>query len=197
MHLAQALHLWSWMVPVGLPRRTCDEDRTGATGGKSLQVPRSVAMMKINTILHPTDFSEYSRYAWDMACALARDHGARLLVVHVRNVPVAVYGEFGTVPPETFDPEELKKELASIAPTDSSLTVERRLAEGDPAREIVRIARENKCDLIVMGTHGRTGLGRLLMGSTAEQVMRKAPCPVLTVKTPIAITAETPEAVGV
>src|SRR5207247_9050465 len=59
------------------------------------------------------------------------------------------------------------------------------LLEGDAAKEIVELARDSQCDLIVMGTHGRTGLGRLLMGSVAEQVMRRAPCPVLTIKAPI------------
>ncbi len=56
--------------------------------------------------------------------------------------------------------------------------------DGDPAREILRVAAENECDLIVMGTHGRTGLERVLMGSVAEAVSRKAPCPVLTAKPP-------------
>jgi nucleotide-binding universal stress UspA family protein len=59
------------------------------------------------------------------------------------------------------------------------------LQEGDPATEILRIAQECKCDLIVMGTHGRTGVARLLMGSVAEHVVRKAECPVLVVKTPL------------
>jgi K+-sensing histidine kinase KdpD len=61
------------------------------------------------------------------------------------------------------------------------------LLVGDPVREICRLARENRTGLIVMGTHGRTGVNRLLMGSLAEQVMRKAPWPVLTVKTPLRI----------
>jgi nucleotide-binding universal stress UspA family protein len=64
------------------------------------------------------------------------------------------------------------------------VTVEHHLKEGDPATEILRLAEERKVDVIVMGTHGRTGLGRLLMGSVAEQIVRKAPCPVLTVRLP-------------
>jgi nucleotide-binding universal stress UspA family protein len=76
-----------------------------------------------------------------------------------------------------------------VQPSDPAVKIEHRLAEGDPAREILRVARETGCDLIVMGTHGWTGLGRLLMGSVAEQVVRKATCPVLTVKTPIPDTA--------
>jgi nucleotide-binding universal stress UspA family protein len=62
--------------------------------------------------------------------------------------------------------------------------LEHRLVEGDAATVILQVATEIKCDLIVMGTHGRTGLSRLLMGSVAEQVVRNASCPVLTVKTP-------------
>jgi universal stress protein A len=141
--------------------------------------------MIIRTILHPTDFSRYSENAWRVACSLARDYGANLLVLHVREIPVAVYGEFGTVPADTFDAGALRDELAKLEPTVSGVTVERRLTEGTPAAEIVRVAGENNCDLIVLGTHGRTGLGRLLMGSVAEQVVRRATCPVLTVKTPM------------
>jgi nucleotide-binding universal stress UspA family protein len=63
--------------------------------------------------------------------------------------------------------------------------VERHVRDGDPSEEILAVARETRSDLIVMGTHGRTGVGRLLMGSVAEQVMRRATCPVLTVKTPV------------
>jgi nucleotide-binding universal stress UspA family protein len=67
---------------------------------------------------------------------------------------------------------------------DPETTVTSRLEEGIPAEEIVRVAREVEADLIVMGTHGRSGLGRLLLGSVAEQVMRHATCPVLTLKAP-------------
>ena len=63
------------------------------------------------------------------------------------------------------------------------------MKEGDPATEILQFAQQIKCDLIVMGTHGRTGLGRLFLGSVAEQVLRKAPCAVLTVKTPVAASS--------
>jgi nucleotide-binding universal stress UspA family protein len=75
--------------------------------------------------------------------------------------------------------------------------VEHWIFQGDPATEILAAAEKIKCDLIVMGTHGRTGLGRLLMGSVAEQVVRKAPCPVLTVKTPLPAARSSNEAVAV
>jgi nucleotide-binding universal stress UspA family protein len=143
-------------------------------------------MLKIGTILHPTDFSQYSDYAWHMACALARDYGARLVLLHVKPLPAVIYGEFGTLPPEPYDQVHvLEEKLAQLQPTDPGITVERRLVEGEAASEIIRMAEEEGCDLIVMGNHGRTGISRLLMGSVAEQVVRKAPCPVLTVKSPI------------
>jgi nucleotide-binding universal stress UspA family protein len=141
-------------------------------------------MLALRTILHPTDFSDYSAYAFRLACALARDYGARIVVLHVATPPVVVYGE-GVLPPEPEGyKERLREQLHQVVSQDPKVPVEHRLVEGDAATEILRLAGETKCDLIVMGTHGRTGLGRLLMGSVAEQVVRKAPCPVLTVKTP-------------
>ena len=78
----------------------------------------------------------------------------------------------------------LKGLLKLISAREAGMTVERRLAEGDPAMEIPEAARQIGGDLIVLGTHGRSGLRRLLMGSVSEEVVREAPCPVLTVKTP-------------
>jgi nucleotide-binding universal stress UspA family protein len=78
--------------------------------------------------------------------------------------------------------------LRHVYAADSPAGVEYRVQHGDPAVEILGVAREASCDLIVMGTHGRTGLGRLLMGSVAEQVVRKAACPVLTIKVPLLST---------
>jgi len=141
-------------------------------------------MLPIRTILHPTDFSDRSAYALHLACALARDHGARLVVLHTVMTPTVVYVE-GVIPPEPdVYYREAKEQLANLEVPDPRLTVERRFEEGDPATEIVRVAGEIQASLIVMGTHGRTGVSRLLMGSVAEQVMRQAPCPVLTLKTP-------------
>jgi nucleotide-binding universal stress UspA family protein len=142
--------------------------------------------MKIATILHPTDFSRNSESAFHMACALARDYGARLVLLHVKPLPTVAYGEFGALPPEATDHlEELKERLARVQADDSAIAVDRYVVEGEIAWEILRMAGEVKCDLIVMGTHGRGGLGRLLMGSVAELVVRKAGCPVLTVKNPV------------
>lgn len=140
-------------------------------------------MLPIQTILHPTDFSERSEYAFRLACVLARDHGARLILVHVVPPPVAHGEVVARRGPDGYY-EQLERELARIQPPDPGIRVERRLEDGDPGIVIVQLAREIPCDVIVMGTHGRTGLGRLLMGSVAEHVVRKSPCPVLTVKTP-------------
>lgn len=148
-------------------------------------------MFSIHTILHPTDFSKPAEYAFHLACSLARDHGARVVVLHVASSPIS-YGELlAYLPPDEFK-EKLWDSLRAIQHSDPEireLRVETEMAEGDPAREIVRTAQDIGCDLIVMGTHGRTGLERLLMGSVAERVVRKAPCPVLTAKASIAKSA--------
>ena len=148
--------------------------------------------MKIRRILHPTDFSERSEHAFRLACALARDHNAPLLVLHVSS-PYVIYGEGVLVEPPPDHTRELRAQLEQVRPYDPRVVLEHRLVEGDPATEIIRATREAGCDLIVLGTHGRTGLRRLLMGSVAEEVVRKAHCPVLTVKTPFP-AAQTPAA---
>ena len=143
-------------------------------------------MLPIHTILHPTDFSEYSEYALRLAAALTRDYGARLVVLHVVTPPTIIYGE-GVVPPDPQDNlAEARERLERLAVPGNNVSAERRFVEGDPATEILRLARDLRADLIVMGTHGRTGLRRLLMGSVAEKLVRRAPCPVLTLKTPFA-----------
>jgi nucleotide-binding universal stress UspA family protein len=142
-------------------------------------------MAPIHTILYPTDFSEPSDYAFHLACAVARDYGARVIALHVEQLPVFAYGE-GMVPP---DPEGLQAaargRLDQLAPYPT-VRVEQWLEEGDPIEVILEVAKEVNADLIVMGTHGRKGLARILLGSVAEQVGRQAPCPVLTVRTPFA-----------
>jgi len=142
-------------------------------------------MLAIRTILHPTDFSEQSRYALRAACALARDYGARVVILHVAQPPTFAYAE-DAIPPEPEEYlEEAREQLRQLELPDSRLRAERRLEEGDPVTAILRVAREVGADVIVMGTHGRRGLGRLLLGSVAELVVRRAACPVLTVKRPV------------
>ncbi len=146
-------------------------------------------MLPIHTILHPTDFSTPSKSAFDLACAVARDYDARLVVVHVKP-PQMMGGEVHALitTPEEVD-RELRGELDKFQPHDASTKIERVLKEGDAGTEILRTAKEISSDVIVMGTHGRTGLSRLLMGSVAEAVSRKAHCPVLTVKHPFPETS--------
>ena len=141
-------------------------------------------MLPIHTILHPTDFSKQSEFAFQLACSLARDYGAQLYVVHVVTPPVVVYGE-GVLPvePEAYQ-AELREKLNRLHAVEPEVRVLHRLVEGQPVDEILRLAKEIGCDLIVMGTHGRTGFGRMLMGSVAEKVVRTAPCPVVTVRQP-------------
>jgi nucleotide-binding universal stress UspA family protein len=142
-------------------------------------------MLHIDRILHPTDFSEHSRYALRLAASLARDHGAHLIVLHVvatLGPELVSYGEaVSELEPESYQ-RKLWEDLRRIKSPDPSIPLEHLLAEGDPALEITRVAEESGCGMIVMATHGLTGLQRLLMGSVAEQVMRKATCPVLIVK---------------
>ncbi len=143
-------------------------------------------MLPIHTVLHPTDFSESSEHAFRLACALARDYGARLIVLHVRWLPTPVFGEVVPMPPPAtgYSSAATEAQLHQIQAPDPAIHVEHRLEEGDPATEILSVAHETNTDLIVLGTHGRTGLSRLLMGSVAEQVVRRAACPVVSVKTP-------------
>ena len=130
-------------------------------------------MIRIRKILYPTDFSSYSNQAYFHAVALAENHGAQLTILYV-------YNEAGGEEEQTY----WQKQLEQIRPVDPNIPVEHVFLRGDPASQIVRYARESGADLIVMGTHGRTGLERLLMGSVAEKVMREAACSVLVVKLP-------------
>jgi len=151
-------------------------DETTATPG----APNGPAF---STILHPTDFSDRARHAFDLACTLARG-GARLIVLYVvEEVHIAA---------EDFE-ESLNERLRELRPEDPTIAVEYRLREGDTIEEILHEAAESSCDLIALGTHGRTGLGRLLLGSVAEAVLRRAGCPVLVARKPEEVPAvETP-----
>jgi len=138
--------------------------------------------MVTKKIIFATDFSHHSDAALSQAASLARDSDGTLLIVHVEELPT-LYGEgsmyYGVPEP---DRSALEKMLAAIVPDDPSVRYEHRLLFGSPAEELVGLAEREKADLIVMSTHGRTGLMRMLMGSVAELVVRKASCPVLTFK---------------
>jgi universal stress protein A len=144
--------------------------------------------MDIRRILAPTDFSELSTQGLKSALELAQTFGAKLLLLHVVEPPA--YPVEGIVPSHLGAPllddleRQASNELAQILPEvqGSGVDVARRVAVGIPYRKIVEVAEEEKADLIVMTTHGRTGLSHLVMGSVAEKIVRTAPCPVLTMR---------------
>lgn len=140
--------------------------------------------MNAKRILLPVDFSTAGEAALKMATSLARDNGGTIIVLHVEEPPMAYGGGemyYGLVEP---DRTELSRMLHEVKPSDPNIPVIYRLVTGDPATSVVQAAEEENADLIVVGSHGRTGLGRLLMGSVAEAIVRKAHCPVITVKAP-------------
>jgi nucleotide-binding universal stress UspA family protein len=144
-------------------------------------------MLPIHTILHPTDFSKPSEDAFRLAASLARDYGAQLIVFHVAP-PASVYGQVAVkIEAEDFHAKlwEEFRGLEKLDPRIRAVDLKSEIEEGDAVPAILRKAEGTGCDLIIMATHGRTGVGRLLMGSVAEQVLRRAPCPVLTVKSPL------------
>jgi nucleotide-binding universal stress UspA family protein/quercetin dioxygenase-like cupin family protein len=143
-------------------------------------------MRGIHTILQPTDFSENARYAFETACDMARENKATLILLHVMSPSISPL--LSEPPPDPRLSAETQRSHARFPwpePSDPEIHVEHRLAEGSPAEEILRLAALVPCSLIVMGTHGKSGLGRFLTGSVAEEVLRRAVCPVLLVKVPL------------
>jgi nucleotide-binding universal stress UspA family protein len=144
--------------------------------------------MNIRSILFPTDFSYYNDAALNYASSLAANSDATLHIVHVKDSRELNpgMGEATYLYAATWEQEyeEAKKQLRHVRPTSPGVQFEQHDLIGIPAEEIVSFAAKNKIDLIVMASHGRTGLSRLLMGSVAEAVMRRAHCPVLIVKQP-------------
>jgi nucleotide-binding universal stress UspA family protein len=140
-------------------------------------------MINVKKILYATDFSSYSNQAYFHAIALAESHGASLTMLYVYAPGQPAKG------PGSGDAGYWREQLEQIRPTNREIPIKHVVLEGDPATEIVRYASGAGMDLIVMGTHGRTGLERLLLGSVAEKVMREALCSVLVVKLPKAAPA--------
>jgi nucleotide-binding universal stress UspA family protein len=140
-------------------------------------------------ILHPTDFSKASRAALTRAIAEAKARKAELLVLHVLAPIVPMMGE-GYVDPTTYEQMTeaarggSQKQLDRVVAQAKAGRVRVRglLVEGVAHEQIVRVARARRCELIVMGTHGRTGVARFFLGSVAARVAATAPCPVLTVR---------------
>ena len=137
--------------------------------------------MNTKKILVPTDFSHTGDTALEYAASLAKEQGARLLIVHVQELPRVYAGDmyYGIAEPSS---EELMSMLRDVKPADHRVSVEYRLLSGDPAEAVVRLSDEEDVDMIVVGSHGRTGFSRALMGSVAESIVRKAHCPVVVCK---------------
>jgi nucleotide-binding universal stress UspA family protein len=146
-------------------------------------------MSRIRRILHPTDFSRASGAAFRKALDLAKTSKTELLVVHVLAPTVPMVGD-AYVSPEVY--EDLaasaraygKKNLDALVAKAKKAGVRAKsvLLEGVPHEQIARTARRQRADLVVMGTHGRTGLAKLFLGSVAGRVIAIAPCPVMTVR---------------
>jgi nucleotide-binding universal stress UspA family protein len=146
-------------------------------------------MAVIKKILSPTDFSETAAAAARKAEDLAKAVGAELLVVHVLNEPAFALAEgSGYAPPSVVEEYEaaMKQKLSAFAEAlrHAGTNVSAKVLRGTPHEAIATAAEAEGADLIVMGTHGRTGLSHLLLGSVAERVVRTSKTPVMTVRTP-------------
>lgn len=140
--------------------------------------------MKFDKILCPTDFSDYSRAAIEMAAMLARESDSELILLHAADVPANLRSDGDPAVEEHEGLKALEKRLDQVPISDPVPRVRRLVVEGDPGAAIVDVARDERADLVVISTHGRSGLSRLLMGSTAEYVVRNVDCPVLSLKNP-------------
>lgn len=152
-------------------------------------------MVEIKKILYPTDYSEFSLAALPLAIDMTRRYGAELHCLHVLDIDHEFFAEGGYIAPlavkapvpvdklQKSAEEQMSKMVQKhLAPAEDSVV--RKVVQGKPFIEIIQYARDQKIDLIVMGTHGHSALGSMLMGSVAEKVVHKAPCAVLTVKHP-------------
>jgi nucleotide-binding universal stress UspA family protein len=145
-------------------------------------------VIKLRKLLVPTDFSESARHALTYGVSFAREYGAELTLLHVvENLTVGYASDLFPVPmAEVF--QEIsgyaKAELAKLAEVarEKKVGVVENVVQGKPSAEIIRFAQEQKIDMIVLGTHGKGMLDQALFGSTTERVVRRSPCPVLTVR---------------
>jgi nucleotide-binding universal stress UspA family protein len=146
-------------------------------------------MSRLRRILHPTDFSSASGAAFKRAVAMAKTDKAQLILLHVLAPPVPIAGE-GYIPPNVYEDLEAsarkyaEKKLAALQAKarQAGVRVTTLLLEGVVHEQIVRAAKSKKADLIVIGTHGRTGLAKFFLGSVASRVVTAASCPVMTVR---------------
>jgi len=142
----------------------------------------------IKRILCPIDFSEHNEPANEYASVLAKATGARIIYFHtlVPSLPYGTEPDNNEQTNEDRDRELLEKYKPTIEGVPASYVIE----VGTPTDRIIKYARDNEIDLIVLATHGRSGLGRLLMGSVAETVLRKGECPVLAVRADAIVHSE-------
>jgi nucleotide-binding universal stress UspA family protein len=143
--------------------------------------------IEIRQILVPIDFSPHARPILEWACELAKEHGSKLVLLHAYHLPVEFQQLEGAyLPPEfwtnvkTEAQQTLDEYKAQVS--QQGIEVEAIVREGYPATVIEEEAESLPADLVVIGTHGLSGLKHLLLGSIAERVVQRAPCPVLTVK---------------
>ena len=148
-------------------------------------------MSDYRTFLVPYDFSAHSRAALFAATDLARRLGADLHLFHAVHTPAFAYGPYGAAAPPPMDLLEVRETVArsllevANGIVDAPGKVETHVVEGSGVADLIhRCAEQIGADLIVMGTHGRTGLAHVFLGSVAERTLRRAPCPVLTVQAP-------------
>lgn len=148
-------------------------------------------MKKIKRILIAIDFSDYSKEAFDEGIRLARQLEATVLLTHVVE-PIGASVDFTHIEPLGYLELKLGQALDRMAhpARQEGLLVETHLLKGDPAAEIIKAAGDLQCDLIVLGTHGRTGVTRFLMGSVTERVLRASPVPIVAVRQKTAVEKE-------
>ncbi|MCA9108604.1 MAG: universal stress protein [Planctomycetaceae bacterium] len=146
-------------------------------------------MIQLQKLLVPTDFSEFSNHALRYGCEFAKRFGAQLHLLHVMDASLTMPDPIMGAPVSDAELNDLQNRAATAIedlPESDWLIgidhVKRVIQIGSPFVEIIRYAKQQEIDMIVLGTHGRTGLAHVLIGSTAERVIRKAPCPVLTVR---------------
>lgn len=140
--------------------------------------------MRIRRILAPLDFSEHSERALEWAVSMARKCDASLLLLHVVSPPTYPPMMVGLMDPTQFESglrEDAARKLKEAEAKLQGITAATRVRTGEPFHEICTAAGEEHADLVVMGSHGRTGLAHVLLGSVADRVVRYAPCPVMVV----------------